>query len=233
MKGLARGALGLVAALLLPACTVTYTMDQPTAPGGGNLPFILLLPADGELQALTNPQLSWNAYPGAIAYQLEISTASDFSTVVWEDSALTITSTFLTQVTLTNATTFFWRINAVLVGGGKVPAAGSPFQFRTQGGGFTTPTPFATLYPTPGLNNVVASPNFAWQGSIGADSYTLELDTAGTFITPTIVLAGIHVNRATLPPLNPSTQYAWRVVAFGQLGNRASDLPAAVFTTAP
>jgi hypothetical protein len=31
----------------------------------------------------------------------------------------------------------------------------------------------------------------------------------------------------------PNTQYFWRVLAVGQLGNLYSDVPAAVFTTAP
>src|SRR5882672_6649264 len=161
MARAARIALGSLAALLVPACTLTYVPDQTVVPGNPGLPFVLLLPLDGELQASASPQFAWNAYPGAMAYQLEISTASDFSKVVWDDPTLTITSTFLTQVQLTNFTTFYWRINALLSGGGKVLAGGSPFQFRTQGGGFTIPVPFATQYPQNGLVGVTLSPQFA------------------------------------------------------------------------
>jgi hypothetical protein len=153
---------------------------------------------------------------------------------IWENSALTSTSTFLTQVTLTNFTTFYWRVNALLPGGGKLLAGGSPFQFRTHGGGFATPIPFSTQDPSPGLTGVSVNALFSGQGSAGADSYTLELDTAGTFVTPTIQVTGIHVDRCQLAaPLLPGTSYAWRVLAVGQLGNRYSDLPVAIFTTTP
>ncbi len=234
MTGAARAALVVVAALMLPACNLTYVPDQSPPPGNSGPPFVLFLPLDGELQATTTPQLSWYAHPNALGYQLEISTASDFSEPIWEDSSLTIPSTFLTQVTLTNFTTFYWRVNALLPGGGKVLAGGSPFHFRTQGGGFTTPLPFFTQSPISGLTGVALSPSFFWLGSAGADSYTLQLDTAGTFVAPTISIPGIHVNRHTLATtLAPNTQYSWRVLAIGQLGNRLSNLPVSVFQTAP
>jgi hypothetical protein len=234
MSGAARAAIAVVAALLLPACNLTYVPDQNLPAGNQGPPFVLVIPLDGELQATTNPQFAWNAYPGALSYQLEISTASDFSVPIWEDSALTIPSTFLTQVTLTNFTTYYWRVNALLAGGSKVLAGGSPYQFRTQGGGFTIPLPFATQSPISGILGVPLSPLFAWQGSPGADSYTLQLDTAGTFTAPTISVPGIHVNRYTLAnPLAPNTQYYWRVLAIGQLGNSLSDVPVAVFQTGP
>jgi hypothetical protein len=234
MAGPARAAAVVVAALLLPACNLTYVPDQTLPATDSGPAFALFLPLDGELQAITNPQFGWYADPGAQGYQLEVSTAADFSVPIYENSSLTSTSTFLTQVTLTNFTTYYWRVNALLPGGGKVLAGGSPFQFRTQGGGFVTPIPFSTVYPSPGLTGVSVNALFSWQGSAGADSYTLELDTAGTFVTPTIRVTDIHVNRYQLPaPLLPGTSYAWRVLAVGQLGNRYSDLPVAIFSTVP
>jgi hypothetical protein len=234
MKGMAGRALGLVAALLLPACNLTYIPEQSLPDANSGPPFVLLLPLDGELQAITNPQFAWNAYPGALSYHLEVSSEADFSVPIWQTSSLSSTSTFLTQATLTNFTTFYWRVNAVLPGGGTVLAGGSPFQFRTQGGGFTVPQPFATQSPASGLTKVPVLPPFAWQASSGADSYTLELDTAGTFAAPTIRVTGIHVNRHVLAaPLLPGTSYAWRVLAVGQFGNRFSDLPVAFFATDP
>jgi hypothetical protein len=235
MTGAARAAMVVVAALLLPACNLTYVPDQPLPPGGSSgPPFALVIPLNGELQAIANPQFAWNAYPGTLNYQLEISTASDFSVPIWNDPSLTITSTFLTQVTLTNFTTFFWRVYALLPGGSRVLAGGSPYQFRTQGGGFTTPLSFSTLSPNMAVIGMPWMPSFAWQGSIGADSYTLEIDTDGTFSSPAVSVPGIHVNRYTLTtPLTPNTQYFWRVLAVGQLGNRYSNAPLSAFQTSP
>ncbi|HEV3028011.1 MAG TPA: hypothetical protein VG457_10590 [Planctomycetota bacterium] len=227
-----RSATAVLVGFLLPACNLTYVPDPGQTGGSDAPPFILVLPLDGELQAPTNPEFAWNALDGSTSYELQVSTASDFSQIVWDDSSLTITSTFLTQVTLTNFTTYYWRIYGIQPNGTKVLAGGSPSQFRTQGGGFTIPTAFTTQYPTGNLTGVSASPMFTWHPSMGATSYTVELDPAGTFNPPLIVQANIYVNRVTLgTPLAPGTSYTWRVLAIGQVGNTYS--PSAVFTTGP
>src|SRR3954462_3792100 len=118
MSGSVRAAVAVVAALLLPACNLTYVPDQTLPATNSGPPYVLLLPLDGELQAITHPQFAWNAFPGAQGYELEVSSAPDFSVPIWTDASLTSTSTFLTQVTLTNFTTYYWRVNALLAGGG-------------------------------------------------------------------------------------------------------------------
>ncbi|HLY12346.1 MAG TPA: hypothetical protein VKW04_23795 [Planctomycetota bacterium] len=236
MSGTARGALALLTALVLPACNLTYGGPDQGFPqgGGGGAPFVLTLPVNGELQAPTNPEFAWITLDGATNYRLQVSTAPDFSQIVWDDSSLTVTSTFLTQVTLTNFTTYYWQITGFLPGGGTVLAGGSPSQFRTQGSGMTTPVSFSTQVPSGGATGLPLSPSFAWQGSDGADSYSIEIDPAGTFSPAPIVQANIHVNRGTLTtPLSPNTTYFWRVLAVGQLGNRYSTLPTEPFTTGP
>jgi hypothetical protein len=233
MSGRTRAAVAVVAALLLPACNLTYTPDPGPGVGSQGLPFILTIPIDGQNNVIVNPQFGWNAMPGAVSYRLQISAASDFSQLVWDDSTLTITSTFLLQVTLTYGTTFYWRIFGI-DGGGTQTQAGAAFSFHTQGGGFTMPTAFATQYPSNGLTGVLVQPLFAWQSSIGATSYRIEVDTDPAFGSPDFVQNGYHINRGTMNvPMLPNTQYFWRVLAVGQLGNLYSDVPAAVFTTAP
>lgn len=233
MSGRARAAVAVVAALLLPACNLTYTPD-PGPDGGGNaLPFILTIPIDGQINVITNPQFGWNAMPGAVSYRLQISTASDFSEVIWDDSTLTITSTFLTQVTLTNGTSFYWRIFGIDSGGVETQA-GNAFAFHTLGGGYTIPQAFATVFPHNGVSGIPLQPLFAWQPSLGATSYRIEIDTDPLFASPDIVQNGYHINRGTTnTPMLPNTQYFWRVLAVGQIGNLYSDVPVAVFTTAP
>jgi hypothetical protein len=226
--------MAVLAAILVPACNLTYLPDQSLPADSSAPPFILLLPLDGEQQATTNPQFAWNALDGATSYELQVSTAVDFSQIVWDEPLLTITSTFLNQVTLTNFTTYYWRVYGVQPGGVLVLAGGSPSQFRTQGGGFLTPTFFATEFPNNHATQVALSPMFTWQASSGATSYQVEVDPAGTFTPPLIVQSNIYVNRVTLStPLSPSTTYYWRVLATGQSGNQYSDIPPAVFTTGP
>jgi hypothetical protein len=221
MSGTARSAAGFLVALLLPACNLTYVPDQSLDPGGGSgAPTGLFLPLDGDLQVVTNPQFGWYAIPGATTYRLQVSTAADFSGIVWDDSSLTVTTTILSAVTLTNFTNYYWRIYGIIPGSTPVLADGSPFQFRTDGGGTTIPLSFSNTYPSNGLMGVSVSPQFSWTPSIGATSYTLQVDPNGFFSPPQFSEANIQVNRATLPgALSISTGYAWRVIAIGQSVN--------------
>lgn len=219
--------------LLLPACNLTVTQDQGGDPSGSSgSPSGLFLPLNGDIQVVTNPQFGWYAIPGATSYRLQISTAPDFSAIVWDDASLTVTTTILTAVTLTNFSTYYWQIYGIIPGGTPVLADGSPFQFRTDGGGTTIPRSFTTTFPTNGLSGVTTSPLFTWTPSVGATSYTIELDPTGMFAPPLISQPNIQVNRTTLPAaLAPNTGYSWRVLAVGQVSNLYSNTT--LFDTGP
>jgi hypothetical protein len=220
---------------LLPACNLTYIPDQSLPPAGSSgPPFGLFLPLDGAFNIVTNPQFGWYALDGATSYRLQVSAAPDFSEIVWDDSSLTVTTTIVTAVTLTNFTNFYWRVYGSVPGNPPLLAPGSPFQFRTDGGGSPSPGLFTTQYPTNGLIGVGTTPLFAWHPSIGADSYTLQVDAStGDFSAPLFMQSNLHVNRGMLlVPLATGTQYHWRVQAIGQLGN-AYSFDAPLFQTAP
>jgi hypothetical protein len=224
-----------VAALLLPACNLTYIPDQTLPPSGSSgPPFGLFLPLDGAMNVITNPQFGWYALDGATSYRLQIATDVNFTEIVWDDPTLTVTSTILTAATLTNFTTFYWRIYGIVPGSPDILAGGSPFSFRTDGGGSTFPSAFTTQSPTGGAMGVPLSPLFAWHPSAAADSYTIEVELyPGSFTGTLITQSNIHVNRGTLSvPLDQGKQYHWRVHAFGQLGDTySSDAP--IFITGP
>ncbi|MBI3856302.1 MAG: hypothetical protein HY293_11490, partial [Planctomycetes bacterium] len=58
------------AALLIPACNLTYTSGDPfaTSPAPQN-PFVLQIPVDGQTGVWpTNTQFAWGAFPGATGY---------------------------------------------------------------------------------------------------------------------------------------------------------------------
>jgi hypothetical protein len=231
-----RGALTLAVALLIPACNYSFFFTgggPPPPPGNQPFPFALQLPIDGAINVIANPQLSWTSKSGALSYWLQISTTSDFSNVIWDQPDLTITSLFL-QPTLTNFTTFYWRIYAVMAGGGTVLAGGSPYRFRTNGGGFSVPPAFFTIYPSNLSTAIFRTPFFVWQGTPGADSYTLQVDVNSNFSAPLVDLPGIHINQALCPvTLAAMTTYFWRVIAVGQAGSTTSSLPYAQFETGP
>jgi subtilisin family serine protease len=67
-------------------------------------------PANGAVNVSTSPAFSWNASTGAISYQLQVSTKSNFSVLVLNRTGITTTSSSVTG--LRNNTNYYWRIRA-------------------------------------------------------------------------------------------------------------------------
>ena len=229
-----RGALALAVALLIPACDLRFIYQGQNPPPSPSpfFQFALQLPIDGDVNVLTNPELSWTAKSGALNYWLQISTTSDFSNVIWDDPTLVITSVFL-QPTLTNATTYFWRIYAIMPGGGTVLAGGSPYRFQTEWGG-TLPLSFSTMNPPHLSWGSFLVPTFRWWPSYGAHSYTLQVSLDSSMASLVVDLPDIHLNQVLCPvTLAPMTTYYWQVISVGWLGNVTSTPAPLQFETGP
>jgi hypothetical protein len=81
----------------------TTAIGPPVAP-------ILLLPADRQDGVSETPTLTWSPVMGAKAYNAQLSTNSEFSTIILNDS--TITSDSVKLAGLSNDSTYYWRVNA-------------------------------------------------------------------------------------------------------------------------
>jgi hypothetical protein len=228
-----RSGVGILATVLLPACNLTYTPDNTSGDPGSGGPTGLFLPYDGQAALDTNPQFGWYAVPGATSYELQIAMDPGFTQTIWDQPGIFPETTILTQATLTNATTYFWRVYATVPGVvGPVLVDGSPFQFSTQGAGLTFPQAF-TIQSPPNLATFVdPSALFKWNASARALSYTLEVDPSGNFSPAPYSQSGIHINLGTLPvALQKGASYFWRVTAIGEAGNTISNV--ATFMTSP
>ena len=80
---------------------------------------VLAEPADGTKGTALNPTLRWNAVEDAATYRLQVSTTPAFSTTVFDDSTLTVTSKEVGP--LNGNTDYYWRVAA------KNEAVRSPF----------------------------------------------------------------------------------------------------------
>jgi len=102
------------------AWNFTTIVGIPPAP-------VLVAPSDGSSGLTTSPTLSWNSSSGAATYHVQVSTASDFSSILQQDS--TVTGTSKTLSTLTKGTTCFWRVRAKNING--VSAWSAAWSFTT------------------------------------------------------------------------------------------------------
>nr|NIR48170.1 hypothetical protein [candidate division KSB1 bacterium]NIR72673.1 hypothetical protein [candidate division KSB1 bacterium]NIS23695.1 hypothetical protein [candidate division KSB1 bacterium]NIT70615.1 hypothetical protein [candidate division KSB1 bacterium]NIU24343.1 hypothetical protein [candidate division KSB1 bacterium] len=76
---------------------------------------VLFSPSDNATNVSTDPALDWSAASGATSYRLQVSTDSNFSTTVADQSGLTSTS--FQASGLENSTTYYWRVNAANANG--------------------------------------------------------------------------------------------------------------------
>ncbi len=112
---------------------------------------VLSAPANNATGITVSPTLTWNAVTGAATYRVQVSTASDFSTgIVVDDSTLTAASKAVG--TLSNATKYYWRVNAKNAGGTSSWASSSfttivKFALSiTATNGTVTPNPAGSPY---------------------------------------------------------------------------------------
>ncbi len=99
----------------------TTIVSSPAAP-------TLASPPNGATGVSTSATLSWNASTGATSYALQVSTSSDFSALVVNQTG--IVSTSYTGSSLLNNTTYYWRVNATNAGG--TSAWSSVWSFTTM-----------------------------------------------------------------------------------------------------
>jgi hypothetical protein len=87
--------------------TLLSTWAPP--PAVPNAP-ILLSPTNLATDISLNPTLTWNASTSATSYRVQVSTISNFSTTVYDQSGITSTNTSVSG--LSNGTLYYWRVNA-------------------------------------------------------------------------------------------------------------------------
>ncbi len=98
----------------------TTVPPPPAAP-------ILASPANGSSGQPTTVTLNWNSSSGATSYRLQVSSISDFSSLIVDDSTLTSVSRQVNS--LAYNTTYYWRVNAL--NGGGTSAWSTPWSLTT------------------------------------------------------------------------------------------------------
>lgn len=217
----------LTVAVLIPACNLTFTGDDPQIAPEGN-PFVLQIPYDGSTGVLpVRPEFAWSELPGADSYELQISLTSDFTSIVDDETNLTVTSVF-SSADLTYWTSYWWRVFG-FQGGTPVLAGGSPYRFTTIP---PLSPPDTFLLRAPLGSGASTTPIFSWTASPNATSYTLEVDLTSVFLNPVIDVSGLHVTQLASPvTLSADTTYYWQVTAVNLLG--AFRTTVGSFTTTP
>jgi hypothetical protein len=160
---------------------------------------------------------SWSTTTDDDSYQLDVSTASNFSSFVTGYENLAVSSSPVTATGLSDNTTYYYRVRAVE--GGVSSANSNVITLTTNA--YTTPvTPIANAASSITLTSFSAS----WSTDLATTSYRLDVSLNSGF---TSFLTGYQDLTVTSPPssitgLTQYTNYYYRVRAVNPAGTSAN-----------
>ncbi|MCK9426779.1 MAG: carboxypeptidase regulatory-like domain-containing protein, partial [Ignavibacteriaceae bacterium] len=185
---------------------------------------VLATPTNNAVDISVSPTLTWNASTTATSYTLQVSTKSDFSSFVYNQSVGNLTSQQITG--LSNLTPYYWKVSATNSYG--TSAYSTPWSFTTLG---TAPASPVLATPTNNAVDISVSPTLTWNASATATSYTLQVSTKSDFSSFVYNQSVGNLTSQQITGLSNSTPYYWRVSATNSYGTSSWSTPIWSFTT--
>jgi hypothetical protein len=178
--------------------TVNFTKHLP-AP-------VLVTPPSGS--TLTMPSLSWQAVTGAARYLVELSLSPTFITL---DYSYTTYNTMLTPTAgFPNGGPWYWRVTAVdAQGNNGTPSAANYFTKEIPAPGRLGP----------GNGEAIVEPFFAWNPTLGAAWYQVELSLSPTFVPVEHTYTTYNTQLTPAGAIDHSAAWYWRVSGVDAAGN--------------
>ncbi|MGA2506921.1 MAG: hypothetical protein ABSF80_05535 [Chitinispirillaceae bacterium] len=183
------------------------TIGIPGAPA-------LSSPANDAVAISTTPTLSWNIVATATSYSVQVSTDSNFSTTIVNQSSITGTNYQASGLSIN--TVYYWHVNAS--NGAGTGSWSEIWRFTTA----STPPDSPVLFsPANGALAVFTNPILSWNASSRAASYVVQVSTALNFSSLTTNDSSITATFDTIYGLSPFTLFYWRVRAVNAAGPSA------------
>ena len=165
----------------------------------------LIAPENNTTVFSQTPLFVWTAVTEAASYTLQVSTTSDFSSIVINQNGLTDT-TYLPTVPLDLFTAYYWRVQT---NGSFQPSEWSViWKFQII---ISSPT---LLSPANNSTGNALSPVFIWQSVTDAISYNIQVSLNSDLSSP--IINKNVIGDTTYKPtvlLTKNTKYFWRVNA--------------------
>ncbi len=190
-----------------PFAFTTTSATLPAAP-------TLITPASGAANVSVTPSFDWSDVSGAASYRFQLSTSNSFNTTI-VDSLNVTQSQFSLPLSLSNSTTYYWRVAAKNAAGTGVYS--SIFSFTTV---LAPPAVPILIAPPNGSIGISTTDMFLWQGALGATSFNFQIATDVNFnnlVHNVIVTAPLQIMQPGI--LQPNMLYFWRVRGINTGGN--------------
>jgi YVTN family beta-propeller protein len=152
-----------------------------TGPGPGQP--VLSSPSNGATGQMSTLTLSWNSVSGATSYTVQVSTGSNFSNTVVNQSAAGLSATVGGLVY--GGTGYYWRV-------GAVNTSGTDWSYTWSLVTLTVPAAPVLATPINGLLFTAgADYDLTWNEAANATSYTCQISTASSFANTIISQSNI------------------------------------------
>ena len=178
-------------------------------------------PADkAVLTTVDTATLTWTAVTGAYSYDVQVNSASDFSGTGAgsQEATLQDATTYTTTATLTEGSTYYWRVRVDQSADGSLIYGGwSTTQSFVMA--LNKPEVGTTQYPTNGLMDVPVNPTFTWPLSdVTGATYEFVLaeggavnDVSNPFLIQDFAASTVTNALPSRETLKYDTQYYWEV----------------------
>lgn len=168
----------------------------------------LLAPAQNASGVSVSPLFTWQASVNSDLYHLQISTASNFSTLVYELNNLTGVSHAI-NAGLNLGTLYFWRVRGINAFGDGAWSETRSFTTLTL-----APATVELHLPANDSTGTPRRPRLVWVATTDAISYEVQLSTASNHSSIDYEYLGIENTILEMPEdLAYNTPYFWRVRA--------------------
>ena len=175
---------------------------------------VLLSPSTDAQGASLTPLFTWAKVPNTTTYRIQVSTTSDFSNLVINQSNLAANQ-FQATVRLQENRTYFWRVRASnATGNGSNSLVGT---FRTVSFN-TNPEPVVALSPSNGIKVNTVNVNLKWLENASSERYHIQVATDREFSSRIIDRFGAEGDAFLIPNLNSNTVYFWRIRGINRSG---------------
>ncbi len=172
-------------------------------------------PTNGATNQSLTPTLTWLAATAATSYNLQVSTASNFSSPLINATGITTTSRAISG--LANSTTYYWRVSSTNT---TSTSAWSAVRSFTTAAPLAIPVAPTLSSPANLATNVSRTPTMSWNAVTGAATYEIQISTdAIGFSTLAFGRTGLTARSIRVSPqLGSRTVYYWKVRAVNAAG---------------
>lgn len=171
---------------------------------------ILASPSNQSTDVFLPVTIAWEAAANTASYDVQLSAASDFSSVLLEERNLATVSLQLND--LAHNLTYYWRVRSVSASG-AASAWSAHFRFSTAPPAPSIPVLVAPANQTTDLDTV--SVILDWNSAFFATTHDLQVATDEAFSNLVVDARGLTEFLYTLRELDRGVTYYWRVRGVG------------------